>query len=135
MENILVQELLGFFKYCSCFKNHSWEPTSGTGFNFESYSNELDKSFSSSQSVTSTFVDSERDAASTNSFYDYMCKWESNRFNFNNSAFKQTLITKNKKLLPWLLLFVGFSSINVYTFYFLFVSGVLKMMGLKQLTF
>jgi hypothetical protein len=111
-------------------------PLIGTGFNFESYSNELDKSFSSSQSLISTFVDSEsqREAASTNSFLRlYAQLGIPIGLILTIALFKQTLITKNKKLFAVIIIMSVSSAPLMFTpFYFLFItSGVLKMTGFK----
>jgi hypothetical protein len=113
-------------------------PLIGTGFNFERYSNELDKSFSSSQSQISAYVDSERlrEAASTSSFLRLFSQFGIPiGLILTIALFKQTLITKNKKLFAVIIILSVSSAPLMFTpFYFLFVSsGVLNMMGIKPL--
>jgi hypothetical protein len=128
-----------FLNTVVALKTIAENPLIGTGFNFESYSNELDKSFSSSQSLISEYVDSESvgDADSTSSFLRlYSQLGIPIGLILTIALFKQTLITKNKKLFAVIIIISVSSAPLMFTpFYFLFVtSGVLNMMGLKQLT-
>jgi hypothetical protein len=127
-----------FLNTLVALKTVAENPLIGTGFNYERYSNELNKSFFSSQSQISTYVDSEgqRNAASTNSFLRlYSQLGIPIGLILTMALFKQTLITKNKKLFAVIIILSVSSAPLMFTpFYFLFAtSGVLNMMGIKQL--
>ena len=112
-------------------------PFIGTGFNFQNYTNELNKTFLSSQEATDPYVDSDRliSASSTNSFLRLYVQFGIPiGLIFTISLFKQTLIPRNKFIFAAIIIISTSSAPLIMTpFYFLFISsGLLNLLGIKS---
>jgi hypothetical protein len=126
-----------FFNTASALYTIYNNPFIGTGFSFENYTNQLNKSISNSQSITSSYVDSSSldKVASTNSFLRIYVQFgiPIGLF-FTICLFKQTLIPSHKFIFAVIIIVSTSSAPLMMTpFYFLFViSGFLAMLEKKK---
>ena len=112
-------------------------PFIGTGFDFQNYTNELDKSFLKSQSLLSSYVDSEKvkSLSSTNSFLRLYVQFGIPiALILTIGLFKQTLIPRYKFIFAVIIIVSTSSAPLMLTpFYFLFMlSGFLNLVGVKN---
>ena len=112
-------------------------PFIGTGFDFQNYTNELDKSFLNSQSLLSSYVDSEKltSVSSTNSFLRLYVQFGIPvALILTIGLFKQTLIPRYKFIFAVIIIVSTSSAPLMLTpFYFLFmISGFLNLVGVKN---
>jgi len=112
-------------------------PFIGTGFNYDNYTAELDKSFSNSQALISSYVDSEklRSVSSTNSLFRLYVQFGIPvALILTIGLFKQTLIPRCKFIFAVIIIVSTSSAPLMLTpFYFLFmISGFLNLVGVKN---
>ena len=112
-------------------------PFIGTGFDFQNYTKELDKSFLNSQSSLSSYVDSEKltSVSSTNSFLRLYVQFGIPiALILTIGLFKQTLIPRYKFIFAVIIIVSTSSAPLMLTpFCFLFISsGLLNLVGVKN---
>ena len=115
-------------------------PFIGTGLFWDSYMSELNSQLESSKLASNKYIDSQKvslDSAFTNSYLQLFVQLGIPiGLILTIAIFKQTLIPKNKTLFATIIILsVSSAPLLYFPFFFLFiVSGILKMLGLKQLT-